>query len=399
MATRKRKSKAKPRPRRRRRKSGTPRRVKVLAALLVVVVVAGVLWVRYLKSPEGRVFLTDQGVVQYHAQVQGDLDEALHDVFEVFALLERLSETTEYAVVEGERIPVRNWEIRCDKYCSLVRINLAMTRAVESAGAVVRSGEERDKGALIDVELGTNRFPTHRIRVVSELDDPIVADSHEPNPRVALVIDDFGYTRGELIDEFLELDFPVTIAIIPTLRHSAWTAERARKHDKQVILHLPMEAEAHGSDVQWISTDMDRYEVARLLNRYLDESPGINGVNNHLGSRATQDPAVMEAVLTVLKRKDLFFLDSLTSPKSIAYTSARSLGVPTARNDIFLDAGTDEEEVVEERVYRLIMLAKQKGSAIGIGHPREWTLEGIKSAEHMLKRSGVEVVFVSELVN
>ncbi|MCZ6765402.1 MAG: hypothetical protein O7D32_00580, partial [bacterium] len=54
--------------------------------------------------PEGRVFLIDRGVVQYHAQVQGDLDEALYGVFKDFALLESLSETTGFTVVEGERI-------------------------------------------------------------------------------------------------------------------------------------------------------------------------------------------------------------------------------------------------------------------------------------------------------
>lgn len=397
MATRRRKNL--PKPRRYRRKAGTPRRVKILAVLLVLIVTAGILWVRFLKTPEGRVFLIDQGVVQYHAQVQGDLDEALYGVFKDFALLESLSETNEFTVVEGERIMVRNWEIRCDALCSLVRINLALTRAVESVGAVVRFAEEKNKGGLVTFELGTHKFPTHRIRIVRKLKGPFIAQRQHPNPRVAIVIDDFGYSRGELIEEFLSLDFPVTIAVIPTLRHSAYTAKRARELDKQVILHLPMEAEAHGSDVQWISTDMNRAEITDLLNRYVDGSPGITGVNNHLGSRATQDPAVMETVLRILKRKDLFFLDSLTSPNSIAYTTAISLGVPAARNDIFLDAGTDEEAVVEERVYRLIALAKRRGSAIGIGHPRAWTLEGIRSAEHMLKQSGVEVVFVSELVN
>ena len=67
-------------------------------------------------------------------------------------------------------------------------------------------------------------------------------------------------------------------------------------------------------------------------------------------------------------------------------------------SDLFLDAGTKDDRVVEERLLRLLELARRKGSAVGIGHPRSWTWNAIKRNEELLKTSGVDLVFVSELM-
>ena len=102
--------------------------------------------------------------------------------------------------------------------------------------------------------------------------------------------------------------------------------------------------------------------------------------------------------MRVLKERDLFFLDSLTSAKSVAYNTAREHGIPAARNSVFLDADTDDAAVVEERLRRLVAIAKKNGSAIGIGHPTSWTVKALKDSEAYLKNAGVELVYVSQLV-
>jgi polysaccharide deacetylase 2 family uncharacterized protein YibQ len=134
------------------------------------------------------------------------------------------------------------------------------------------------------------------------------------------------------------------------------------------------------------------------VSKYVESLPGIDGVNNHQGSLATADERVMRAVLATLGRYDLFFLDSLTSAKSLAYNTARELGVPAARNRVFVDADTEDIEVVEERLRGLVATALRSGSAIGIGHPHLWTLEAIKANKTYIENAGVELVYVSELV-
>jgi hypothetical protein len=152
------------------------------------------------------------------------------------------------------------------------------------------------------------------------------------------------------------------------------------------------------SDVTAVSTTMSDDEIRVLVTRYLAGSPGVVGVNNHMGSLATQDLRVMTTVLSVIKRQRLFFLDSLTSGKSIAYTTARDMGVPTARNGIFLD-DTDDVLVIEQQLLRLLEIAHEHGTAVAIGHPRLKTYEVLKRNLEVLKDSGVDFVFLSEVVD
>jgi polysaccharide deacetylase 2 family uncharacterized protein YibQ len=127
--------------------------------------------------------------------------------------------------------------------------------------------------------------------------------------------------------------------------------------------------------------------------------PGIEGVNNHQGSLATADPRVMKTVLVVLQDYGLFFLDSLTSNKSIAYNTAKEMGVAAARNSVFLDADTEDPEVVEQRIRQLVARAKANGAAVGIGHPRRWTLDALERSETYLKNAGIELVYLRDLVD
>jgi hypothetical protein len=192
----------------------------------------------------------------------------------------------------------------------------------------------------------------------------------------------------------------MTVSVIPSLPHSQDAATLARKLGKEILLHLPMEpVEPVKSDVDVVLTSMNDRDIRDLVERYAGELPYVSGANNHMGSLATQDERVMKAVLSVLKSRGLFFLDSLTSGKSVAYNTARSMGVGSARNDLFLDAETEDPGVIEKRLERLISIAKRNGSAIGIGHPKRWTLEALKRSAEMIEQSGVELVFVSEVID
>ena len=266
----------------------------------------------------------------------------------------------------------------------------------------MRSSKEEPGGGLI-LDAGSRKYTTHHIQILRAQAATGETPREEPQAagrrgRIALVIDDFGYTTDDVVEKFMEMDIPLTISVIPSLRHSRDVVRVAAGKGKQAILHLPMEAESFTSEVEPVLTSMSDAEIASLVGKYLDETPGVSGVNNHLGSIATQDARVMKAVLGVLAPRRLFFLDSLTSSKSIAYTTAKSLGVPAARNDLFIDADTEDRGDVEARLDRLVALAKARGYAIGIGHPRPWTYDAIRAWRERAKDSGVELVFLSEIV-
>ncbi|UCH85227.1 MAG: divergent polysaccharide deacetylase family protein [Candidatus Latescibacterota bacterium] len=400
---------------RKRRKSSrqTPIRVRLFIAGLIVIVIAGIGAVKYLESPRGKVFLLDAGFPDYYGEVQDTLDVVLHNASRELGLSRHLRVQSRHVAVKDRRFVSRRWYTTCPDACSLVQINLAFTQAIQSAGGVVRSSRELDDGNALVLDAGSKKYTTHRIKIRQRAEPPqsTTGPSKESQvshprggrsrPKLALVIDDFGYSRDKTAQGFFSIDLPLTLSVIPTLPHSKYCVARAGETGKQAILHLPMEAGEgeNGSDVPAVLVTMSAAEIASMVDTYLNDMPAVVGVNNHQGSVATQDVRVMTVVLGVIEARELFFFDSLTSSESIAYNTARQLGVPTARNDIFLDADTNEQEVVEQRLERLLEIARDRGFAIGIGHPKRWTLDALRSYEKTLKYSDVEVVFLATLVD
>jgi polysaccharide deacetylase 2 family uncharacterized protein YibQ len=215
--------------------------------------------------------------------------------------------------------------------------------------------------------------------------------------RVAIVIDDVGYDIP-LLQEFLQLEIPLTISILPNLPDSKKSARLASKAQREVILHMPMQPERNlPMDSSFITVDLSSEEIDKRIEKALRSVPGAAGMSNHMGSLATQDRRVMDAVMSTIAKHNLFFLDSLTSPKSVACESARARGIPCLKRDVFLD-NLDDANYVFEQVKKLVAIAKRKKKAIGIGHLKETTLEGLKLAIPYLEEEKIEVVPLSDLL-
>jgi hypothetical protein len=396
-------------PRGKRKKAGSfPGRAALSVAGVFFLGVAALFVLSFLESPRGNVLLLDLGRADRFERVQDALDAELEAALRDLGLEKDLREKTVPVTVGGRAFHRRDWTLVVSGNESPTRINIALASAVESAGGVVRSSEETSPGNL-RFEAGSRKFATHVV-VVSRAADgrgrentsagPAAggATSALRRPRVAIVIDDFGYSRDATAEDILSAGMPLTVSVIPELPFTAWAVRRAAQTGKEAILHLPMEAEAFDSDVPAVLTSMTDEEIASLVEKYVADTPGIAGVNNHLGSVATQDTRAMAAVMRVLRTRGLYFLDSLTSSKSVAYTAAKSLGIKAARNDLFVDADTEDPSVVGERLDRLLEIAASRGYAIGIGHPKPWTWTAVVAFEGRAKSAGVELVFLTDLV-
>ncbi|MBI4948772.1 MAG: divergent polysaccharide deacetylase family protein [Deltaproteobacteria bacterium] len=221
-----------------------------------------------------------------------------------------------------------------------------------------------------------------------------------PKARIAIVIDDMGPDLGKL-KELFDAGGPITIAIMPNQRHSAETAKEAAKKGWDVILHLPMEPKDivdNDPGDGALLTGMDRGEIEAVLAKDLSSVPNAIGVNNHMGSKFTEDEEKMRVVLGMLKKRGAFFLDSKTSPDSVAGRLAREMGLRSAERSVFLD-NTRDVEYVKGQIRELVGIASRKGFAIGIGHPYPETIEALRQTLPSLRASGVKMVRLSELVN
>ena len=229
---------------------------------------------------------------------------------------------------------------------------------------------------------------------------PVAPRSPAGIPTVALVIDDVGY-RMDLVEEALR-DLPpsVTFAVIPFLPFSKESAERAHEAGFPVILHCPMEPE---HPERWKPTQgtltlgLPPPEVRQILLTDLSAVPHAEGINNHMGSLATSDRPLMEAVMETLKSEGLYFLDSRTTVRTVAYETARARGVKAAFRSVFLD-DADEEGAIMRQFDQLVARAGQEGMLVGIGHLRPRTIAVMAQRIPYWSGRGVDFVPLREVV-
>lgn len=228
---------------------------------------------------------------------------------------------------------------------------------------------------------------------------PVPQMPHIPLAKVAIIIDDIGRDRAQL-KEILEIDAPIAIAVLPFLPNSESAAKEAYLNGREVLLHLPMEPKDLSNNDPGegaILTTMSERQVASQVKKDIDAIPHIVGINNHMGSKFTENERLMKIVLEIAKEKNLFFLDSKTTNQSTAYRLAKELGLKTVSRQVFLD-NKEDINYIKGQIRELIEVAKKRGSAIAIGHPHRVTIEALKEMMPILSKE-VEIVALSTLID
>lgn len=199
-------------------------------------------------------------------------------------------------------------------------------------------------------------------------------------PSIALIFDDLGESLNDL-KELYSLKIPLTLSVIPNLKFSRNIAHIGSRCGFSVFIHLPLEPKDKNSyqtkKYRFISSNLSQRENQALLRRYLDSLRIAIGVNNHMGSKATEDERLMKLVIRAIKRRGLIFVDSRTSANSLAYKIADEAGLVCGYSEGFLDSLDDEKEM-EKRLSEFITKAKEKGKIIIIAHPKKNTLNFLK---------------------
>jgi polysaccharide deacetylase 2 family uncharacterized protein YibQ len=219
-----------------------------------------------------------------------------------------------------------------------------------------------------------------------------------PRGRVALVIDDLGRRPADL-DAIAALGVPVAHAVLPFEKRSREIARQVRARGGELVLHLPMESAQPGEDPGpgALRRGMGDAALRAAVEEALAEVEGATGLNNHMGSALTADPQAMRLVLGVAAQRGLFFLDSRTTPESVAFATARELGVPALERQVFLDDDLAPEAIRAEFA-RLLALADDRGEAIAIGHPHPATLAILGEEVPRAKAAGIRFVSLRELL-
>ncbi|WP_286237080.1 divergent polysaccharide deacetylase family protein [Neptuniibacter halophilus] len=217
-------------------------------------------------------------------------------------------------------------------------------------------------------------------------------------PLLAIVIDDLGDNRARGMAA-VNLPGAITYAVLPHTPHARELAIRAHQLGKEVILHAPMENKSGlrlGPGA--LTRGQSPAELQHVLNGNLDVIPYVVGMNNHMGSMLTEQRGKMDPIMQVVKQRNLFFLDSVTTSDTVAWKVAHEYGIPYLVRDVFLD-NQRNQAYIHNQFKQALSLAVNRGHAVLIGHPYPETVAYLNKVIPILQQLGVRLVTASELLN
>jgi len=216
--------------------------------------------------------------------------------------------------------------------------------------------------------------------------------------QVAIIIDDMGQDM-EAAQKLCSIDADITFSVMPNERFTSEVGAYLQKRGKEVMLHLPMEGNSGKNPGPGaIYRDTTPAEARKIVLEALAKVPMAVGVNNHMGSVVTQDEVLMREVISTLKERGVFFIDSITTSNSVGRAVASDVNLPFQARDVFLD-NDQNYQYISGQMDELIEAARRRGEAVGICHPHPATINALMREVPRLREKGVEVVRASRLVN
>lgn len=224
-----------------------------------------------------------------------------------------------------------------------------------------------------------------------------LSDTPHSLSTIVLIVDDMG-NNLELGEQALQLPGPVNYAFLPHRRSSTILAEKAHQLQKEVLLHAPM-SNVHNKPLGEgaLTAQMDKREFTEVLESSIESVPYVRGVNNHMGSLLTQMPRQMGWLMTTLKQRQLYFIDSRTSAETAAESMANFHQLPNLRRHVFLDNNRDVD-AIDAQFEQLLKIASKQKVTVAIGHPYPETLAVLKQKLPSLQLRGYRLALASEVI-
>ncbi|MFO7820016.1 MAG: divergent polysaccharide deacetylase family protein [Halanaerobacter sp.] len=219
----------------------------------------------------------------------------------------------------------------------------------------------------------------------------------KPQAKLAIIIDDFGFNRRGT-EEMLDIERPLTAAVLPFRPYAKEDARLAKEAGLEVILHQPLEPLDEEADpgAGAIYTDMSEQEIKETFVKNLTSLPQVSGVNHHMGSKGSTDQQMMQELLDLIKARDLYYIDSSTSQDSVGVNLAREKDIPTKENYLFID-NVDQKEEIKEMILQLSEVALDRGELLIIGHVKENTAQAIQETIPKLEEKGIKLIYASQM--
>lgn len=284
--------------------------------------------------------------------------------------------------------------VKCMNLQSALDLSTNIRRNLSELGPSIVIREEKESEAIVICHVFAQGCYTHKITMRS---NGFFLPRAQGKGKVAIIIDDLGYDL-KIASSFIQMDIPLSFSVLPSATFTDSIVRQVNQKGGELILHLPMEPKKYPSvdpGPGALLLSMTRDELKDVLDRDLGDIPGARGVNNHMGSSFSEDRRCMKVVLEELKERGLYFVDSLTTNRTVGYELAKEMGLPVTKRSVFLDNNL-EKKAIRMQMERLFNIARHSGSAVGIGHPHQETLDILNEYHAKMKRE-IQLVPVSEL--
>lgn len=220
----------------------------------------------------------------------------------------------------------------------------------------------------------------------------------EPRVRIALVIDDLGLDQ-ERAREIANLPARMTLSYLTYADNLQDQTDYAWKKGHEIFAHVPMQPAGDADPgPNALMVWQTRREIHQILEESLPKFSHLSGVNNHMGSLFTANEMSMSWFMADVEARGLYYLDSVTAPRSRGASVAAAFGLPEVKRDVFIDHHLKGDgEGIAQELLAIEALARQRGEVIAIGHPYPGTLDALRAWIPAARERGIEFVAVSDL--
>jgi len=277
---------------------------------------------------------------------------------------------------------------------SLTLMNLRITVHVEDIGGKVFRGLEDAGGRTLTMKVGTGKTPTDLI---------VLRKKHGLKVRtakMAIIVDDLGIKSLDYARRLCALEQTVTLSILPFQNRTSDVVQLASETGTPYMLHMPMEPTTSAVDPGKgaITTRDLESDIFAKLDHAFESVRGAHGLNNHMGSKVTENIRTMEIIVQYLKDNEYFFIDSRTSQDSRGYELSRKNGVKSEKLTRYIDI-EDDRALIARRLDELADTALEEGLVIAICHDRPFTVEVLEKKLPELERRGIRFVEIADVVH
>jgi len=299
-------------------------------------------------------------------------------------------EYTLYPLSNGSQ----EWYVRVPSDLPIPSVHLTLKRNFEAIGAHISSGSSEPVSGRISLAVSYSDSCFLKIYILHR------NEKGWGEGLIALIIDDFGYTFNSTTIDFFNISAELSYSVIPGTRYCSKIIEKIKERNCELLLHLPMEPISNHfqKEKMIILSSMNEYQINNVIQKAFNSVPDAVGMNNHMGSKITENRYLMKIILKRMKKEGLFFVDSRTSVNSVALDVARELHIPSVKRDVFID-NDNNRDTIKNRLWELTEIAKKRGFAVGIGHCSKLTLDVLQTEVPKMQKRGFIFVKVSKVVN